>query len=116
MILHILHHIDPHHELADILDPPTNDGVPLMPFLLIMGIFVCLLVFGFFTAAIGGERHGGHFAWFLFGIFLAPILIPIALLIPISRKDHEDIQKATQAKSRAIMEGLARKSQQNNKP
>ena len=121
MILHILHHIDPHHELADILDPPTDDG---MPFILIVACIVIPLIMGFVTAAIGDDRHGGGLAWFLFGMILGPILIPIALLIPVSRehgiplskKDHEATRKAIQARNREIVERKLREDQQNKKP
>ena len=82
-----------------------------------------MLVFGGLTAAIGNDRHGGGCFWFLFGMLLGPILIPIALLIPASKKDHEAaqkeheaIRKATQARNRAIVERKLREYQQNNKP
>ena len=92
--------MDPHHELAEILDP-TPDPTTLEIFLPIIAM-VYVVVFGILVAMIVTGRRGGDpgswgcFVWGMFGGFFGPIALLIALLIPRSKA-----QKAEDARFQA---------------
>ena len=85
MILQILNHIDPHHELADILDPPTEPdyGMGILIYALVFG---WIFGFGFLVAAIGNYRHGGCGFWLVFGMIFGPIALPVPFIIPVNKE------------------------------
>ena len=100
MILYILHHVDPHHELADILDPPTDDAAPLI----LLGVVILNTICGAITYFLMTEKDDlgcgcVGCGWLIFGMFLGPIALLVALTIPANRKDkdHEATQKDHEA-------------------